>query len=300
MSESLRHTPYDGSAAPFSIGMKLLDLKDWIEPDGHIERHLTEKDRHFAERRDVVFREEPDTRAAQREVLDLLSVHLPERFPEVWRREGDVMHIGTCGRAVDLSADEAPLLMASKLVQEDLCLMRDGSGGYRLAAASLCFPSSWSLTEKFGKTLDGLHADVPGYADGFGPRMNRIFANLRTELPAHRLNWSLYADDELHHPAPKHRPRHWFEGEGELSAFVRVERQTLRRLPVSGDILFTIRIYVDPLDAFRHHADCAKLAAGLRRDILALNEGELAYKALLESRERVVQLLDDISGGIAP
>jgi len=300
VSERLRHTPYDGSATPFSIGMKLLDLKDWIEPDGHIESHLTEKDRHFAERRDVVFREEMDTRAAQREVLDLLSVHLPERFPDIWRRDGNAMHVGASGRLIDLAADEAPLLIASKLVQEDLCLMRDGPGGYRLAAASLCFPSSWSLTEKFGRTLDGLHANVPGYENGFGPRMNRIFANLRTELPAQRLNWSLYADDDLHHPASKQRPRHWFDGEGPLSAFVRVERQTLRRLPVSGDILFTIKIYVDPLEALRDHADGAKLAAGLRRDILALNEDELRYKALLDSRVRVAQLLEDISGGIAP
>lgn len=294
------HTPYDGSATPFSIGMKLLDLKDWIEPDGHLEAHLAQKDRLFGGSRDAVFREETETRAAQREVLDLLSAHLSGRFPEIWRREGGHMFVGPSGRKVDLDADEAPLLTAAKLVQEDLCIMRDGPGGYRLAAASLCFPSSWSLAEKFGRTLDGLHENVPGYAGGFGPRMNRIFANLKTELPAQRLNWSLYADDELHHPQSKARPRHWFDGAGPLSAFVRVERQTLRRLPASGDILFTIKVYVDPLDAFRAHPDGARLAAGLRRDVLALNEEQLRYKALLESRDRVAELLGEISGGIAP
>ena len=44
--------------------------------------------------------------------------------------------------------------------------MRRGEDGWRLAAGSLCFPSSWSLDEKFGRPLQEIHAPVPG----FGPR----------------------------------------------------------------------------------------------------------------------------------
>lgn len=40
----------------------------------------------------------------------------------------------------------------------------------------------------------------------------------------------------------EHRPA--LQGQG---VYPRMERQTLRRLPVSGDILFSIRIYVQPL-----------------------------------------------------
>jgi hypothetical protein len=290
------HTPYDGSHKPFTIGMSLLDPADWIEPDEHLARHLARKEELFAADRDLVFREEPETRAAQTEVLALLADFLPARFPDVWRLGGSRMHILPAGRTIDLAADEPPLLTASRLVQEDLCLMRDGPGGYRLAAASLCFPSSWSLTEKFGMTLDGLHGNVPGYADFLGGRMARIFANMKVEMPVKRLNWSIYTDDDLHHPQSKTRPRTWFEGEGELSAFVRVERQTLRRLPVSGDILFTIKIHVDPLEALRAHPDGARLALSLRDDILAMNAGQLAYKALDRGRERLVRALEAIAG----
>ncbi len=294
---ALTHTPYDGSQKPFTIGMSLLDPHDWIEVDGHIGRYLAEKDELFATSRNVVFREETETRAAQGEVLAMLAEFLPERFPETYCRDGSRIEIVPLDRWIDLDGGEPPLLAASRLVQEDLCLMRDGPGGYRLAAASLCFPSSWSLAEKFGKTLDGLHDNVPGYAAGFGPRMNRIFANLRTDLPAQRVNWSLYADDDLHYPASKQRPRHWFDDEaGDFRAFVRVERQTLRRLSVSGDILFTIRVYVDPVDAFRRHPEGARLAAGLRDDILHLDEAQLTYKALLEGRDRVAAVLGEIAG----
>jgi hypothetical protein len=290
------HTPYDGSSKPFTIGMSMLDPKDWIEPDEHLARHLARKDELLATNRDIVFREEPDTRVAQAEILDMLAGFLSERFPEVWRRDGSRMEILPAGRSVDLSSDEAPLLTASRLVQEDLCLMRDGPGGYRLAAASLCFPSSWSLTEKFGQTLDGLHGNVPGYPDFLAGRMARIFANLKTELPVSRLNWSIYADDDLHHPQSKARPRHWVADTGEpIHAFIRVERQTLRRMPVSGDILFTIKIYVDPVEAFRTHPDGAHLARGLAEQVRSLNAGQLAYKGLTESRDRLAAALEGIA-----
>ena len=39
--------------------------------------------------------------------------------------------------------------------------------------------------------------------------------------------------------------------EAAARAFIRVERQTLRKLPVTGDILFTIRIHLDPMAALR-------------------------------------------------
>ncbi|TIU52784.1 MAG: DUF3445 domain-containing protein, partial [Mesorhizobium sp.] len=63
----------------------------------------------------------------------------------------------------------APLVQASLLVQEDLILMRRDESGWRLAAGSLCFPSSWSLLEKFGKPLQQIHAPVPGFGPGTRP-----------------------------------------------------------------------------------------------------------------------------------
>ena len=78
------------------------------------------------------------------------------------------------------------------------------------------------------ETLDGLHIPVPGYADFLAGRVARIFDNLKADQPVQRFGWSLYADDDLSHAAPRPRPEGWpDEGPG---AFVRLERQTLRRL----------------------------------------------------------------------
>ena len=295
------HTPYDGSSKPFSIGLAPLDLARWIEPDDRLAAHLAEKDRLFETVRDRVFRVEAGTEASQQEVLDLLAAHLPAHYPELWTRVGEALEVAPTGARVALAADdETPALMrAARLVQEDLLLMRRGPTGWRLVAAALCFPSSWSLAEKFGKDLDGIHAPVPGYQERLAARMARIFDNLKVEVPVWRVNWSVYPDDALHHPESKERPRAWFGSAEDMvgAAFVRVERQTMRRLPDTDDILFTVRIHVDPLAQFRAHPEGARLAAGLRQQLLALDEGELKYKALDGHRDRLAAALEGLVGG---
>ena len=296
------HTPFDGSRKPFSIALAPLDLAEWIEPDADLAATLAERARLLAEKRDVVLREEPGTRAAQREALDLLVAHLTARFPELYRLEGRRLHVAPAGLDIDLDDEsEPPFALAGRIVSDDLLLLTPGEGGYRLAAAVLCFPSAWSLAEKFGQSLDGLHAAVPGYPDKMARVMNRIFDHLKVEQPVWRVNWSIYPDDQLHHPESKERPRAWFDDPAHLepSAFVRVERQTLRRLPESGDLLFTVRVHVDPFEAFRRHPQGGELAASLRAQILALDPAQLAYKALTEHRDAIAAALAVIAEGPA-
>ncbi|WP_349358264.1 DUF3445 domain-containing protein [Stappia sp.] len=306
-----RHTPYDGSARPFTVGLAPLDPAEWIEPDAHFARHMAEKDRLLAGGTDVpVFLAEEGTQDAQREVLDMLLAYLPDRFPDLYVRDGDTIRLTATGRsypAGDIA--DAPLLLAARLVQEDLVLMRKGADGYRIAAAVLCFPSSWSLAEKFGRSMHDIHTAVPGFNDGrMGPMVARIFDNLAVERPSWRLNWSLYSDAELHHPHPKTLDAsatdpHRVNADALETAndptgglHVRVERQTLRRLPASGDILFTIKVHHDPVAAFAAHPDGARLAAGLRDQLLALDADQLAYKGLTGARDRVAALLGALAG----
>ena len=297
-ADSFAHTPFDGSRKPFSIALAPLDLAEWIEPDPRLAETLAERARLLAGKRDVVLREEAGTRASQREALELLVAHLVERFPERYRLDGRRLTVVPAGLAVDLDDEsEPPLAIAGRIVSDDLLLLTPSEAGYRLVAAVLCFPSAWSLAEKFGQSLDGLHAAVPGYPDKMARVMNRIFDNLKVEQPVWRVNWSIYPDAELHHPESKERPRDWFDDPANLdaAAFVRVERQTLRRLPSSGDLLFTVRIHVDPFEAFRRHPEGRELAARLRQQILSLDPAQLAYKGLTEHRDAVAAALAAIA-----
>lgn len=296
---TLAHTPYDGSRKPFAVGLAPLDLATWIEVDGNLAAHLAEKHRLFGEDEAAVFRAEGDTIEAQAEVLALLLDHLAEHHGETHAVDGDTVRVLATGESYRVPEwSHAPLKLAALLVQEDLVLMRKGAGGYRLAAAALCFPSSWSLAEKFGQAMPAIHTNVPGFNDGrMGAIVARLFDNLTVETPVWRLNWSLYGDGELHHPRGKSLEAR--VAEGSTALFVRVERQTLRRLPASGDILFTIRIHVDPFTAFSKHPDGARLAAGLRAQLLALDEAQLDYKGLVRERDRIAAALGELAGETA-
>lgn len=299
------HTPYDGSSTPFTIGLKPLDPAAWIEVDGYLEAQLAEKGRLEAEHGASVFAAEPGTEAAQREVLSLLIEHLPARFPEIYRRAGDTMYVASSGRAIDLANPGVPpLKIAARLVQEDLVLMRRGENGWRICAASLSFPSSWSLAEKFGKPLREIHRPVPHFGPGTrsDDLIERMFDKLQGQL-VERFNWSLQPDAGLYKPlssmqrddrAEKAVSR--FPGVDAASvAFIRVERQTVRKLPVSGDVLFTIRIHLDPMSALRAHPERARIAASFAGQLAALERSELDYKGLAADRDRLVAALEAIA-----
>ena len=284
---------------------------------------LAEKRRLYAEIPDKVFVEEPDTRAAQQEVLELIETHLAERREKLppprtppRKGEGDSETVttpsplrgGVRGGGVPSNAGDVwdiapPLVAASLLVQEDLILMRRGDDGWRLAAGSLCFPSSWTLTEKFGRPLHEIHAPVPCF--GAGTRNHELIARMfdRLHQPVLRWNWSIQAGGALYHPLSNAgreeraatRPSRFGDADVNAAAFIRVERQTLRKLPGSGDVLFTIRIYLDPLGWLSRHPDRAPIAQNFARQLMALDTAQLDYKGLAADRDRLVAALEAIA-----
>jgi hypothetical protein len=294
---SLFATPYDGSSPLFRIGARPLDPARWIVTDARLAADLAAKRELLATRHDEVVALEPGTEAAQAELRDLVVRHLDDAHRTTHRRDGDEMEVLADGRRIRLDADP-PLVTAARLVQDDLVLMRRGPAGWRLAAAVLCFPSSWRLADKFGRPIHEVHAPVPGFGAGTrnGELIARMFDNMRADTPMIRWNWSLYGDDALFHPHDS-PPQRFGSGEIAGRVFLRVERQTLRRLPDSGDIAFLIRVAVDPLDMLERHSEGARIAAAIADQIEGLDDAQLAYKGLAGDRERLVRRLRRIPGG---
>lgn len=298
MTKLPAHTPYDGSSKLFTIGLKPLDLDDWIEVDEHHPAHLAQKRRLYAEIPEKVFVAEGGTQAAQQEVLDLVADHMRRHFPAI----PGAASPESMGNLVS-----QPICAASLLIQEDLILMRKSENGWRLVAGSLCFPSSWSLVEKFGKPLQEIHIPVPGFGPGTRPDLliARMFDALQADQPLERYNWSIQSGDALYQPLSNverderatSRPSKFPDSNVAAHAFIRVERQTLRKLPASKDILFTIRIHLDPLRVLARHPERKTLAATFAEQLSALDEKQLDYKGMTADRDRLVVLLLGMAGG---
>lgn len=291
-------TPYDGSSRLFQIGTRPLDPEDWLDPDEAMAAQLAEKARlrgtHFSQ----IFAEEPSSRVAQAEFLALLVDYLPRRFPALWRQEAGGLHIVPTGETVALDGDASPLAVAARLVQDDLLVLQRDETGWRLTAASLAFPSSWVLAEKMGLVLDVIHDPVPGFGPGTRAAqiMARMFDAARPDMPMIRWNFSLYGDTRLYHPdSLGPGMRRFGAGERADPVVLRVERQTLRKLPRSGALAFTIRISLDPLERLERHPAPGPIAEALIGQIAALTPEQLDYKGLTLEKERIIRRLEEIA-----
>lgn len=292
----MKHTPYDGTSKPFTIGLAQLDPGRWIEPDEALDFYLSEKAQLLAADRSSVFAAAAESEGAQRELLSLLTDYLLRRYPLIYRRRGETIIVG--GREADLNGDR-PILSAGSLIQDDLAIMELKEGEWRLTAAFIAFPSSWSLAEKFGRSMDEIHAPVPGFEGGSrnAELITRMFDRLPPDRFVERFNWAINGDGALHLPKSKS------EGIGadavaleEDRTYVRIERQTLRKLPETGAIAFTIRIYSDPLTALRNRPDAARLALSFIAQLRELTLPQAAYKGLVSKREALIAALAAIAG----
>jgi hypothetical protein len=246
-----RYFPVDGRALRVSLGTRPLDLSDWIEIDDNRPTEMARKQELLASQHDEVVATIPRGDAAAQEVLDLLIEFLPKQFPNIYRYEPQSHRMFDLQREIDVDLTAAhPIDVAGQLVQEDLCVMSHVDNSWTLTAASLCFPSRWRLSDKIGRDLMHIHGPVPFYAERIGSATDSFFDRLTPDRPMWRLNWTVLDDAELFQPdSPRREHGPVVTSGSDLGAtlFFRVERQTLRALPVTGDVLFTIRTYVEPL-----------------------------------------------------
>ena len=144
--------------------------------------------------------------------------------------------------------------------------------------------------------MHDIHATIPGFSKGTrnAGMIERVFDNLQVELPVERFNWSVYSDDDLYHAdRPGSHVSDVFDDDH--PSWLRVEHQTLRKLPNSGDILFTIRIHIDPLDALKHRDDRQELGKSFVQTIRSMDDAQLQYKGLDRVRDELISRIEAVT-----
>lgn len=242
-----------------SMGTRALGARPWLLADARRDDELRLKSRLRREHHPEVFAASDGSCAAGEEVLDLVAADPAAADPS----------------AVDPPPIH-PLDAAGAVVQEDLCLLARADDGWHLVAGSVCFPSRWRLGDKLGRHVTDVHQPVAGYDRSLASRVDRLFDRLG-ERPVLRRNWFVHPDASLFQPARPRVERVLPAHEALDGLVVRSERQTLRRLPISGAILFTIRTQQAPVTDLVAHPG--------RRDALRLlldeaPAGTLAHRGM--------------------
>ncbi len=185
---------------------------------------------------------------------------------------------GAAREAAQLVAGRDSLRDAAGSVWEDLCVLEaDAAGQYRLTAAAVGFPTDWRLAGKMGLPLTAIHAPIHGYAEELAAGVDHFFTNLPPGIIFGRANWFVVASDAwryLPDDTPQARFAHVTAANTGETLFLRCERQTLRRLPDSGAVLFTIGIALAPLGALS-----AGLIGRIAGNVAGLAKGEHERRA---------------------
>lgn len=287
------YLPFGDAQWRLKMGLKPLRLEDWIEIDEELIVYLTSKTELLQQCYSQVFASLPGSVIAQQEVLDLLLAHLLEHFPHYYQRQGDRIKNLLTQQVWDISEFEAnPLDLAGRLVQEDLCLMQSSPEGYILAAGSVCLPFHWWFPNKLGKPIAQLHQRVPGYGEKLEHPVNNFFNRLRVDCPGYRLNWGIVDSPKLclaTHQSSKSLDNPVTVDNVGQKLWIRVERQTLRRLEKSHNILFTIRTFLYPLSILETYP---AMAQGLLGEIQQMPSNMQHFKELTSVREVLFDYLD--------
>jgi hypothetical protein len=271
-----RYRPYEPGPFRWRLGLRPLEVADWIEIDERYDDDVAYKARLADEHPTTVFRAMPGTEPEGAEVLEALVDHLrvtwPERFADIAPPAG--LH---------------PLEAAGRLVQEDLVLLVERDGGLVFGAGSVSFPNRWDLPSKVGRSMREVHEPVARLNHQLAEPIDRFFDRLTPDRSFWRLGWGVLDTGELYQPldgtAPPRPASATF-----ADLHLRVERETLRRFPRTGCVLFTIRTHLTRLaDVTADPADAARLAEALER----LPDDVADYKQLLDLRALAVAGLQD-------
>ncbi len=237
--------PHMRDNSVMQMGMQVVPEQQWLEACVDLEpfyRHKCQIRETYGRR---VLASMPESQPAQTELQDLLFNHLLDDHNQVYAAIGDdLVHLPSGLHLRVPAADEQDVLWQTSLwVADDLLLMQPLAAvgnKYALTAASLCSPSAWHLLEKLGRPMTQIHDPVPGIHEQLTPQIDRFLANVAPGQVVERSNWSLQGAPQLD-MMPGSLP----EPLGvDAPVFYRMERQSLRRLPHTGAIVFAIRVYV--------------------------------------------------------
>ena len=252
------------------LGTFPVEISNWLLRDDEFDLTVQLKKKLLATRRSEVVGLQPGGDEVAEEAAQLVSA---------WAG------VELASRGIDA------LVEASLLVADDLAVLQpikshDGSEQLLLNAAVVCCPSRWMLSEKMGHNMLAIHEPVAKYADHVGAAVDTYFQRLTVEKPVWRSNWIIQD-----HPAlfqPQIPTGSLVKTPDEL--WIRMERQTLRRLPKTGGILFTIRGYQQPLPEYLSRSK--QIAQNIRTMLERLPDDVAQYKSVLKYRPAIMNWIN--------
>ena len=235
-------SPWDKDVTARLPGIQPLQKNSLFLVDDAFNQQMQYRDHLIRENRIKVFQLNITAQEAATELLGLVLENL--RDSSGYSINGSQI-VRPDRKVISLKSDNE-LIIAGSLVQEDLLILEWNKEvrEHVLVGGVLCFPALWTLQEKMNKPMSRIHKPVEHYTEKVSKIVQRMFDNLQPDTALWRANWYLYSNPELFSPQEESlshtTQKSFFEG----NFWVRVERQTIFKLPRSNSIIFGIHTFV--------------------------------------------------------
>ena len=287
---------------------------------GTVFENLIDVDEHYiAEMRDraLVLNEDPlryqalpHMMSAQWDTLELIMEQQALGYPEHFSltKNGDQWHwinrpLGiddrfTFGDCSTLPYE--PLEYITRQAQGDFCIVDQRDNNLWMDAGMVTTQADWSLDFDIGMNFMEWHGPVPlAHQKGIFDRALKFLLNLQLGKPTRRLNWTMTINPRLD-TSPENYPK-WGPDRATVTpenvgdkVHLRVELQSLWRLPRSNAILFVIRCYLISMNEL---VQVQKWANRFPRVLQTLPAELIDYKGLTRYRQTTIDWLSRHDNG---
>ena len=251
-----------------------LPRKNLFGNDTERDEQIREKHHLFAHNHADIFAAFPSASTASAEMLQMVCDHITSHHH---------------APLPDINNTQHPLEAAARLVPEDLLLLaprrqnNSDDPSWHLEAAALAFPAHWVLAEKMGQPMQMIHQPVPHYDERLTRPVDRFFTAMKIGPISSRMNWSLQIGRSLFTPRRVSR-KAAANNDDFHQLFLRVENQTLRKLPDTGYIAFTIRTHMLPMTLWQDDREALQSMADMMQNMspaTKLYKGVSLYEPLV-------------------
>ncbi|OJZ89875.1 hypothetical protein ASPFODRAFT_79240 [Aspergillus luchuensis CBS 106.47] len=242
------------------MDVRKLDVENWLTVDKNYMDEHEVRSQLLETEKSKVLQCLPESYDACLEALEEVVEFLCQRFSNVFQQKkcGDetTVHNKMTGETFCFGGknkDVDPLEIAVRLTMEDLSiLMKNEEDEYYLAASASLFPVGWTVQDRIGWTISKLHNPVPLWHQQVANSVSKFLARLTPASPMERSNYFvevkrpdedlfeiLYRPTSLSEENPDPTPQ---------DIVIRRERQTFRRLPRTGALVFGVKTILTTLD----------------------------------------------------
>jgi hypothetical protein len=228
----------------------------WLEIENTYASRIEERKGLFRDHGNKVLDALPGSELACKELMEMCLQFYCARYPQYFSLSADrrTFHNELLKEKTDIKSMN-PLHVLLNNVPEDfaLVLRKETDGMYYFRAGVICSSLGWNVSTKIGLQLKEIHSAIPDYKEKMSFSMDRYFSKMPTDLPIQRGSWGLEIGTPLFMPAghPHEKMRSMQkEGLAVDECYLRVDWQTLRRLPLSAGIVFNFKALFTPVQEF--------------------------------------------------